>query len=310
MITPRFYGQSSDGRPFIITARSAVRDENDLKRVFLDAPTLTLGVGSPAPTRSTADRGVYREDTLKLQLYGNVRMDDGAGYRFASDEAWSTPATATPPAKPSCKAKVQLDRCNPTPTPYMTRATASSSGAASRHGSTGRRAKRSRNKGRLRNRHEDVVDESMDGADGDRLQPVERPGSVGGGAMAQTPPAGGNNSSAPVDISADEQEVINSQCKTIFRGAVEVLQDKARMRAATMTVYNRRKVAGQGLLGPGGNADCGDVDRVEADGNVFYVTPEQTVRGDHAVYDYATDTVVVTGDVVASRARTWRAATA
>jgi len=87
MITPRFYGQSSDGRPFIITARSAVRDEADLKRVFLDAPTLTLGVGSEAPTRSTADRGIYREDTLKLQLFGNVRMDDGAGYRFASNEA-------------------------------------------------------------------------------------------------------------------------------------------------------------------------------------------------------------------------------
>jgi lipopolysaccharide export system protein LptA len=123
------------------------------------------------------------------------------------------------------------------------------------------------------------------------------PALLGGGAMAQTP-AAGNNSSAPVDISADEQEVINSQCKTIFRGAVEVLQDKARMRAATMTVYNRRKVAGK-TSSPTGNADCGDVDRVEADGNVFYVTPEQTVRGDHAVYDYATDTVVVTGDVVA-----------
>lgn len=87
MIAPRFYGQSSDGRPFMITARSAVRDEADLKRIFLDSPTLTLGVGSPAPTRSTADRGIYREDTLKLQLYGNVRMDDGAGYRFASNEA-------------------------------------------------------------------------------------------------------------------------------------------------------------------------------------------------------------------------------
>lgn len=125
------------------------------------------------------------------------------------------------------------------------------------------------------------------------------PALLGGSAMAQTPAASGNNSSAPVDISADEQEVITSQCKTIFRGAVEVLQDKARMRAATMTVYNRRKVPGKASATPGGNADCGDVDRVEADGNVFYVTPEQTVRGDHAVYDYATDTVVVTGDVVA-----------
>lgn len=128
--------------------------------------------------------------------------------------------------------------------------------------------------------------------------PVLLAGFGGGAAMAQTTATGGNNSSAPVDISADEQEVINSQCKTIFRGAVEVLQDKARMRAATMTVYNRRKVPGK-TSSPTGNNDCGDVDRVEADGNVFYVTPEQTVRGDHAVYDYATDTIVVTGDVVA-----------
>lgn len=120
----------------------------------------------------------------------------------------------------------------------------------------------------------------------------------GGAAMAQTPAASGSNSSAPVDISADEQEVINSQCKTIFRGAVEVLQDKARMRAATMTVYNRRKTPGK-TSSPTGNNDCGDVDRVEADGNVFYVTPEQTVRGDHAVYTYDNDTIVVTGDVVA-----------
>lgn len=120
----------------------------------------------------------------------------------------------------------------------------------------------------------------------------------GGVAMAQTPAASGGNSSAPVDISADEQEVINSQCKTIFRGAVEVLQDKARMRAATMTVYNRRKTPGK-TSSPTGNNDCGDVDRVEADGNVFYVTPEQTVRGDHAVYTYDNDTIIVTGDVVA-----------
>ena len=130
------------------------------------------------------------------------------------------------------------------------------------------------------------------------LSLLSGPAVLGGAAMAQTA-AGGNNSSAPVDISADEQEVINSQCKTIFRGAVEVLQDKARMRANVMTVYNRRKTPGKTSSGPGGNADCGDVDRVEADGNVFYVTPEQTVRGDHAVYDYGTDTIVVTGDVVA-----------
>ncbi|WP_165191041.1 LptA/OstA family protein [Caulobacter soli] len=132
------------------------------------------------------------------------------------------------------------------------------------------------------------------------LSLLSGPALVGGAAMAQTTaPTSGNDSSAPVDISADEQEVINSQCKTIFRGSVEVLQDKARMRSATMTVFNRRMEPGKATSSPTGNNKCGDVDRVEADGNVFYVTPEQTVRGDHAVYDYATDTVVVTGNVVA-----------
>ncbi|MDI1364610.1 MAG: LptA/OstA family protein, partial [bacterium] len=48
-----------------------------------------------------------------------------------------------------------------------------------------------------------------------------------GSAFAQT----ANDSSAPVDISADEQENINSQCRTIFRGNVEMLQDKSRLRA-------------------------------------------------------------------------------
>lgn len=111
---------------------------------------------------------------------------------------------------------------------------------------------------------------------------------MGGSAMAQT------GSSAPVDISADEQETISSQCKTIFRGAVEVLQETSRLRAAKMTLYNQKKAGGGGS----GN-NCGNVDRVEAEGEVFYVTPKQVVRGDRANYDYASNTIVVTGNVVA-----------
>ena len=111
-----------------------------------------------------------------------------------------------------------------------------------------------------------------------------------GAAYAQT----ANDSSAPVDVSADEQEVINSQCKQIFRGNVEVLQDKARLRATVINVYNKRK--------PGSGAGaCGEVERLEADGDVFYVTADQTVRGDRAVYTYANETIVITGDVIVVR---------
>ncbi len=37
---------------------------------------------------------------------------------------------------------------------------------------------------------------------------------------------------------------------------------------------------------------------VQASGNVYYVTPTQTMRGDRAVYTVANDTIVVTGDVI------------
>ncbi|MDB5454602.1 MAG: OstA family protein [Caulobacter sp.] len=104
-----------------------------------------------------------------------------------------------------------------------------------------------------------------------------------------------HDSRAPVDMAGDESEVITSQCKTIWRGNVEVLQDTSRLRAAQVTVYNKRKSPAQA----GANSGCGEVDRMEAEGQVFFVTPTQTVRGDHAVYDYDADTIVVTGDVVA-----------
>lgn len=88
LITPRFYGQSIDGRSFMITARSAIRDDADPRRILLDEPALTLDLGSPTPTRMTAKSGVYRQDDFGLILKDDVRLDDGTGYRFASEESF------------------------------------------------------------------------------------------------------------------------------------------------------------------------------------------------------------------------------
>lgn len=102
------------------------------------------------------------------------------------------------------------------------------------------------------------------------------------------------NSSAPVDITADELETINSGCTSIWRGNAEALQDTARLRANTLTADFQIK--------PGGKAGgCGDLIRMRADGSVYYVTPQQKVHGDSAVYDAANDTLTVTGDVVATQ---------
>jgi lipopolysaccharide export system protein LptA len=109
-------------------------------------------------------------------------------------------------------------------------------------------------------------------------------------ARAQLSPSGGNG---PIDITADEAEVVNSKCMTIWRGAAEALQGDTRLRANVITAYLK-----PGGVGANGQPSCGATDRVEAEGDVYYVNPTQTARGDAAVYTAANDQIVMTGNVI------------
>jgi lipopolysaccharide export system protein LptA len=106
-------------------------------------------------------------------------------------------------------------------------------------------------------------------------------------------------SSAPVDITADELETTNGACTSIWRGHAEALQENARLRADVLTIEFARKSGSPGEAGKTGA--CGDVTRMEAEGSVYYVTTNQKVRGDHAVYEAGSNTLTVTGDVVATQ---------
>lgn len=109
-----------------------------------------------------------------------------------------------------------------------------------------------------------------------------------GSAQAQL----ARNSSAPIDITADEAEVINSQCLAIWRGAAEALQDRTRMRADVIRVYSAKKGDG-----------CGATERLEAEGNVYYVTADQAVRADNAVYASGAETITLNGGVIVVQGR-------
>jgi lipopolysaccharide export system protein LptA len=114
-------------------------------------------------------------------------------------------------------------------------------------------------------------------------------------AFAQIAPS----SRGPVDVTADQLEVKNGQCLASWRGDAEALQDTSRLRADVLNIYN--KVVAKPSADGGNGQGCGILDRMEADGSVYYVTPTQVVKGDHALYTADTKTIVVTGDVVATR---------
>jgi lipopolysaccharide export system protein LptA len=109
------------------------------------------------------------------------------------------------------------------------------------------------------------------------------------------------NSDAPLDITADELEVVNAQCQATYKGGAEALQDTSRLRADVLKIFYKPSQGGKsGSSGTGSN--CGSLmDHMEAIGSVYYVTPQQRIHGDNAFYDAATDTITVTGDVIAVR---------
>jgi len=129
-----------------------------------------------------------------------------------------------------------------------------------------------------------------------------------GAAVAQLSPQSG----APVDITADQLDVQNQKCMAVYTGDAEALQDTSRLRANTITIYNKilpPRSGAQNASGQPGSQNCGTLDRMEADGQVYYVTPSQVVKGDHAVYNADDKTIIVTGDVVVAQGKNVTAGT-
>jgi lipopolysaccharide export system protein LptA len=101
--------------------------------------------------------------------------------------------------------------------------------------------------------------------------------------LAALPSVGGTQSlqgGQPIMWGADQGSVTPTAIS--LRGRAELTQGQNRIRADRIE----------------GSVSNGDLNRVEAVGNVYFVTPDQTIRGDRAVYTPANDTIVLSGDVI------------
>lgn len=87
MLKPNFQGRTEAGKPYLVTAASAFRDNADSAKVTLERPVLMLGAGGPEWTKVTAGTGVYREDTHMLDLRGQVTLDDYRGNHMVTEHA-------------------------------------------------------------------------------------------------------------------------------------------------------------------------------------------------------------------------------
>jgi lipopolysaccharide export system protein LptA len=108
----------------------------------------------------------------------------------------------------------------------------------------------------------------------------------------------------PIDITANELELVDAQRVQIWRGAVEAVQGPNRLRTSLLQVYHAPKAGAPAQPAPGGAArmgDWGEAQRMVAEGEVYFVTPETVSTGRRADYDLLKDVITITGDVIVRR---------
>jgi lipopolysaccharide export system protein LptA len=104
----------------------------------------------------------------------------------------------------------------------------------------------------------------------------------------------------PVSYSADNLQYFDGDRRLVLTGNVDIVQNDARLRANQITLYFSRSTAPAGGNGQAANGGLGsgDIQRMLAEGDVYYVRPQQSARGDRADYETSTDSVTFSGNVV------------
>lgn len=110
-------------------------------------------------------------------------------------------------------------------------------------------------------------------------------------ASAQLSSQGG-----PIQVDADNGEILDREKKAIYYGNVDVIQGDARLRSDRIEVIYAGGGEGSGLGG-----SFGDLQTIIATGDVFYVTPDFKARGDRGVYNAIDGTITLTGSVIVNR---------
>ena len=105
--------------------------------------------------------------------------------------------------------------------------------------------------------------------------------------------------SGPITIDADRLEVLDKDKRAVFTGNVVAARGDMTVRSSTMTVFYDADLAGNTATGKPAAANSGQsVRRIEMTGKVLFVQRDQQATGDTAVYERASETLILSGNVV------------
>lgn len=127
----------------------------------------------------------------------------------------------------------------------------------------------------------------------------------GGPLLAQSrqapvaPPPNAVGGSGPITIDADRLEVLDKDKRAVFTGNVVAARGDMTVRSSTMTVFYDADLTGNTSANKPAAANSNQsVRRIEMTGKVLFVQRDQQATGDAAVYERASETLILSGNVV------------
>ena len=107
----------------------------------------------------------------------------------------------------------------------------------------------------------------------------------------------GGNSKQPINIQATKLDYFDKEQKLIYTGNVLAVQGDSKLKCSVLVIYLPPKSDGASST----PSSSSQVRRMEASGPVTMVSKDQVGTGNSGVYDKASDTVVLTGNVTLSQ---------
>jgi len=118
-----------------------------------------------------------------------------------------------------------------------------------------------------------------------------------GGALGETKQKPRIDKSQPIEIVSDRLDAYNEKRMVVFSGNAVATQGARTIRADRLTLYYKenRKTAGRSTVGIEGT---GDLERMEANGNVTITEGERVATGEYAVFEQDIQKITMTGSAV------------
>jgi lipopolysaccharide export system protein LptA len=109
----------------------------------------------------------------------------------------------------------------------------------------------------------------------------------------------GTEADAPIFVESDTFDFFQTEGRGVYTGNVRATQGESQLTTDKLTAVCSRTAAPAGEAA--GDQPCEEIRQLVAENNVLFTAPRLQIKGDRAEYDYPTDTITITGDVIMRR---------